>query len=240
MVRMQFTLYLFSDTRFQCWGGTFLSRNFLGLPQPVVYLIPPYINYVTVHLVLTLVFDVFPTLLNPKLFDTVLFPIDAVVRVAAITSTVAFLSMPSPAGTSVHPALTLSPLTHMVIGALSSNGGGITASTLSTWSPSWSFSTPPILRAGTGLWGSVDFWGGAVVAVIYGTATGHEAFSDVTAVLSQMRLVSMDGAKMESLEARALAAAVLSVLFGIRAWKVHWAASVVPSDWKPAAKSKAQ
>lgn len=206
----------------------------------MVYSIPPYVNYITVHLVLTLILDMFPALINPKLLDTVLFPVDAVVRVASVTSTVGFLYIPSPAGTSVHPALTLSPLTHMVVGALSSSGGGITASTLSTWSPSWSFSTPPILRAGVGLWGSVDFWGGAVVAVIYGTATGHEAFSDVTAVLSRMRLVSMEGAKMESLEARALAAAVLSVLFGIRAWKVHWATSKAPSERKPAEKSKAQ
>lgn len=223
-----------------CWGGTFLTRNLLALPQPMLHSIHPYINYITVHLALTLVLNLFPDLLNPKLLDTILFPLDALVRTVAITGAITLLSIPSQsASVSVHPTLLLSPLTHMIIGALASSGGGLTAATLSTWTPSWSFSTPPLFRAGTGLWGSVDFWGGALVAAIHGVATRHEAFSDITAASDRTGVLSMKGTKMDSLQAQALAAAVLSVLFGVRVWKVHWSAGVVLSD-KKGVKNKVQ
>jgi hypothetical protein len=51
----------------------------------------------------------------------------------------------------------------MIIGALSSAGGGTAAATLATWTSQWSMSTPPIFRAGVGLWGSMDVWGGSIV-----------------------------------------------------------------------------
>ena len=197
----------------------------------------PYINYIPVHVTLTLVFYLFPDFLNPKLFDTVLFPLDALVRAGAVTGAITHLSISTPSSSnSIHPALVMSPLTHMIIGGLASSGGGITAATLSTWSPSWSFSTPPLFRAGTGLWGSVDFWGGGLAAAIYGIATGHEAFSYATAALRGLGLMSM---KTDSWEAKALASVVLTILFGIRAWKVHWAAGGAPSSGN-GAKSKAQ
>jgi hypothetical protein len=199
-----------------------------------------YINYTTVHLALTLVFYLFPVLLNPKLYDTVLFPLDALVRTVSITSALSLLSVPSPpVSTSVHPALIHSPLTHMIIGALASSGGGITAATLSTWSPSWSFSTPSLFRAGTGLWGSVDFWGGALVAAIYGVATRHQAFSDLVFILDRAGLMSAKGTAMDSLQAQVLAAKVLNALFGIRAWRVHWAAKIAPKA-ENGTKSKTQ
>jgi hypothetical protein len=116
----------------------------------------------------------------------------------------------------------------------------MTAATLSTWTPSWSFSTPPLFRAGTGIWGSVDFWGGSLTAAIYGFVTGHEAFSDIAAALDRAGLISTEGMKTDPLQAQALVAAVLTVLFGVRVWKVHWAAAdAVPSDRKDA-KSKEQ
>jgi hypothetical protein len=127
----------------------------------------------------------------------------------------------------------------MIIGGLASSGGGITAATLSTWSPSWSFSTPPLFRAGMGFWGSVDFWGGAIVATIYGVATRHQAFSDFVTVLDRAGVMSAKGTEMDSLQAQALAAKVLNALFGIRAWKVHWATAIAPKAGKDT-KSKAQ
>jgi hypothetical protein len=204
-----------------------------------LHTIDPYINYITVHLVLTFVFELFPDLLSQKLFDTMLFPIDALVRILAITAGVNLLSSSHSASVSVHPSFVNSPFTYMIIGALSSSGGGLTAATLSTWTHAWSFSTPPLFRAETGLWGSVDFWGGALVAGIFGFVTRHEAFTEVRAALDGAGLVSMKGTAMDPLEAQALGAAILTILFGVRVWKVYWAAGEAPSEEKDE-KSKAQ
>ncbi|KAF9465960.1 hypothetical protein BDZ94DRAFT_1306685 [Collybia nuda] len=233
-----------------CWGGTLLTHNLLGVPPPVLHSFHPYINYLTVHLALTYIFQSFPAALHPPTFDTALFPIDALVRTGAITGTLSLLAVSS--NSPVHPLLVRSPLTHLIIGALASSGGGITASTLSTWSPSWTFSTPPILSAG--VWGSVDFWGGALVAAIYGVFTRHEAFIDVTKTLNHAVasskfllpsfVISQTGEVVELAQlspplAKALGATVLSMLFGLRAWKVHWSAPALVSK-KKAGKSKIQ
>jgi len=127
----------------------------------------------------------------------------------------------------------------MIIGGIASSGGGLTAATLSTWTPSWSFSTPPLFRAETGIWGSLDFWAGSLVAAVYGFVTGHEAFSDIAAALERVGLISAKGIKMDPLQAQALVTAILTVLFGIRVWKVHWATDAAPSE-KKEAKSKVQ
>lgn len=207
----------------------------------------------TVHLVLTLIFQLFPAALHPPTFDTALFPIDALVRTGSIIGTLSHLAIST--NSPVNPLLIRSPLTHLIIGALASSGGGITASTLSTWTPSWAFSTPPILRAGTGILGSVDFWGGSLVAAIYGIFTRHEAFADVTATLNNVvassRLpipsfvTSETGGVVETVQlspplAKALAATVLSLLFGLRAWKFHWAKAPAPALKKKGGKNKTE
>jgi hypothetical protein len=51
----------------------------------------------------------------------------------------------------------------MIIGGLASAGGGLSAGTLGTWTAQWGMSTPPVFRAGVGLWGSLDVWGGSLV-----------------------------------------------------------------------------
>jgi hypothetical protein len=51
----------------------------------------------------------------------------------------------------------------MIIGALASSGGGLAAGTLGAWTNQWAVSTPPVLRTGVGMWGSLDVWGGSVV-----------------------------------------------------------------------------
>lgn len=51
----------------------------------------------------------------------------------------------------------------MLIGAIVSAGGGLSAGTVSAWSANWVFSTPPVLRAGAGWAGTLDIWGGALV-----------------------------------------------------------------------------
>ncbi|GLB40969.1 hypothetical protein LshimejAT787_0901840 [Lyophyllum shimeji] len=231
------------------WGGSVMTHFLLQLPPPMLYSTTPYIIYLTTHLTLTLLFHLFPILLSPSsiaLLDTVLFPIDALVRTGAVTGTTAHLAPGSPVA---RPLIT-SPLTHLIIGALASAGGGLSASTLSTWSPTWSFSTPPVLRAPTltaFFWSSMDVWAGALVAAMYGVASGAQAFYGWQELL---RLVGLgvagikEGACvvgtpwMSQLEAKALAAGVLAVFFGLRMYKVHWAGAAPAQQVKKAEKEK--
>ncbi|KAG5645663.1 hypothetical protein DXG03_005500 [Asterophora parasitica] len=241
--------------RAQTWGGTVITHQLMQLPPPMLYSPNPYTIYLTTHLVMTLFFHLFPSLLSPTLFaflDTVLFPLDALVRTAAVTGTTSLLTLDS----SIARPLTTSPITHLIIGAFASAGGGLTASTLSTWSPSWSFSTPPVLRAQTLsalAWGSMDIWGGALVATVYGTASGSEAFHGVQALVRTAVIAlagtgiaqgefALGAAWVPPLEAKALAAGVLAVCFGLRAYKTHWAAPVAPpaKQAKNVFKGKAQ
>lgn len=97
-------------------------------------------------------------LLHPRTLDTILFPLDAVLRTNSVVWTLSLLTAPS-----VHPQYVNSPLTHLILGALASAGGGLSAATLSTWTPNWSFRTPPVLQRGAGAFGTLDVWGGALV-----------------------------------------------------------------------------
>ncbi|KAF4621613.1 hypothetical protein D9613_012609 [Agrocybe pediades] len=179
-------------------------------------------------------------LLNPTFLDTLLWPIDTLLRANAVTATLGLLSYPS-----VHREYRDSALTHLLIGAIASSGGGLSASTLSTWAPNWSFSTPPVLRAGAGWVGTLDVWGGALVALIYSSATGHPAFASVrtyATLLLSSPLVSLtrkphadsDFPPLDALGAKSLATAVLGVFFAARVLKTHWLGSQVP----PAAAAK--
>jgi len=217
-----------------CWGGSLLSHFLLGLPPPMLYSFHPYINYLTVHLVLTGFFTLFPSLLHPRTIDTILFPLDALLRTNAVTSTLALISAHAD---HINPLYTSSPLTHLILGAIASAGGGLSAATLSTWTNDWTFGTPPVLRRGAGLWGTLDVWGGALVAFIYSFTTAHLAFASITLaslppplslLIKSLNLQSLVPKYVDSIPplspigARALAGTVLTVLFGIRVLKVHW------------------
>ncbi|KAF5354313.1 hypothetical protein D9756_007202 [Leucocoprinus leucothites] len=229
-----------------CWGGGLLTNFMLGLPPPMLYSFGPWVNYLTVHFVLTALFTFFPSLLHPPTFDTALFPLDALVRTTAIVGSVSLLSPSSASAKQINPLYVNSPLTHMIIGALASSGGGFLAGTLGAWTSQWSFSTPPLFRAGVGMWGSLDVWGGSFVAVVYGVATDHPAFKTFlptllrTPIFSQLiQLVypfldsSFDGlAPLKPTEARALGGLVLTLLFGLRVYNVHWSGAVAAPKGK--------
>ncbi|KAG5650784.1 hypothetical protein H0H81_011067 [Sphagnurus paluster] len=225
------------------WGGTIITHQLLHLPPPMLYSLNPYIIYLTTHLTLTLLTYLFPVLLSKPflaLLDTVMFPLDAIVRTGAVTGTTAHLVPGSP----VPRPLASSTVTHLIIGALASAGGGLSASTLSTWAPTWSFSTPPVLRASTlsaFLWGSMDIWGGALVAAVHGVASGAQAFHGAQAlVLPMLGNAKLVGEPLLApLEAKALAAGTLAVCFGARAYKLHWAAPP-PAEKKKGVKAKTQ
>ncbi|KAF9044262.1 hypothetical protein BJ165DRAFT_188963 [Panaeolus papilionaceus] len=227
-----------------CWGGGLGSSLLLGLPPPMLYSFRPAVNYLTVHLVLTALFSVFPGLLNPKLLDTLLFPLDALLRTNAVTATLGLLYAPS-----VHTEYKDSPLMHMIIGAIASAGGGFTAGTLNLWSSAWAFGTPPSLKSGAGWAGTLDVWGGALVAAIYSLGTGHPAFAPFVTYLSIFTLSFLpasykpnpdsDIAPLATLEAKSLAAAILTILFAARVAKTHWL-SAQPIPAKPARQIKTQ
>ncbi|KAK2459976.1 hypothetical protein APHAL10511_007982 [Amanita phalloides] len=196
-----------------CWGGGALSHLFLGLPPPIFYSTDLYINYIAPHLLFTAFFAIFPELLNSPLLDTLFFPLDALLRTNAITATIGLLSSPG-----VNPVYAGSPLAHMLLGAIASAGGGLSAATLKTWTPEWSVGTPPVLRQGVGIWGTLDVWGGALVALVYGISTSHYAFSGYTDTLS----FAPGTIALSPLGAKALGAVVLTLLFGLRVLFTHW------------------
>ncbi|KAG6806854.1 hypothetical protein H0H92_009835 [Tricholoma furcatifolium] len=207
----------------QTWGGTVITHHLLNLTPPMLYSPTPWTIYLTTHLLLTLLTTLFPAILAPRtlsLLDTVLFPLDALVHTGAVTGTTALLSTSA----SVSPLLKSSPITHLIIGAFASASGGLSASTLGTWTPSWALSTPPVLRAPTLTalaWGSMDIWGGALVAAVHGTLSGNKAFGGVAQV---MKAYGWRMVVRSNTEAKALAAAVLSVCFAARVYRTHWAA----------------
>ncbi|KAG6856858.1 hypothetical protein H0H87_012675 [Tephrocybe sp. NHM501043] len=223
------------------WGGTIWTHYLLGLSPPMLYTTTPYIIYLTTHLILTLITHLFPFILSPSVFallDTVLFPLDALVRTGAVTSTTAHLTT-----TAIPQALRSSVVTYLIIGALASAGGGLTASTLSTWSPTWSFSTPPVLRAPTLtalIWGSMDVWGGALVAAVHATLRGQVAFHGLQQVVQPyVGTAVVAGTEwMNEVEAKAAAAGVLGMLFGLRAYRTHWMGKAQGAHVAKGAKAK--
>lgn len=164
-----------------CWGGGVLTHLIMGLPPPHFYSFHPWINYITVHLVLTAVFNIFPNLLQPKIYDTILFPIDGILRAHSVVSALALFNVPAisnplSALSAPSPYKSMdSCFGHMVLGILASAAGGISLSSLSLWSEEWKFGTPPILKAS--LWGSADVWGGALAAIVYSSATHSPALT---------------------------------------------------------------
>ncbi|KAG6826884.1 hypothetical protein H0H92_014064 [Tricholoma furcatifolium] len=67
----------------------------------------------------------------------------------------------------------------------------------------------------------MDIWGGALVAAVHGTLSGNKAFGGVAQVTKAYgwRVVVRSDT-----EAKAVAAALLSVCFAARVYRTHWAA----------------
>ncbi|KAJ7072412.1 hypothetical protein C8F01DRAFT_971892 [Mycena amicta] len=203
-----------------CWGGSIGAHILLSLPPPQLYVLGPWINYSAVHLLLSLVFHYVP-IVHPALTNTLLFPLDGLLRANSVLHTLSLLNLPT-----INPLFAASPLFHFILGATASAGGGLLGGTLSVWTQNWQFSTPPPLRTGVwGLWSTLDIWAGGVVATTYGILTAHPAFG---AVLSVETTVPT---------ARALSAAVMVGLFGLR---VLASARTTPRSEKSGQKEKTE
>lgn len=159
------------------------------------------------------------------------------------------LSPTSAFSESIDPLLAGSPLTHCILGAVASSGGGQTASMLNVWSDAWSLSPPAFLRgtpvAGIAGWfvgslDTLDVWGGALIAAIYDVLTAHPSFLGSSRFHTLLDLTGLEASKVLSpLGAKAVCCIILSFLFGIRVfWVHHW--SVIPQTVVEKKKSKVQ
>ncbi|KAJ3999702.1 hypothetical protein F5050DRAFT_879848 [Lentinula boryana] len=76
------------------WGGMVFSHILLNLPPPVLYASQVWFNYISIHLFLTAVFSLIPFFLVDadllSTVDLVLFPLDAMLRVNAVSSSGGF------------------------------------------------------------------------------------------------------------------------------------------------------
>lgn len=191
----------------------------MGLPVPNFYSFHPAINYLSVHLICTILFYNFPGLLNSKLLDTIFWPLDALLRTNAVTSTQSLLAHPL-----VPSEYKLSPLTHLILGAIASAGGGISVGTINGFSSSWAFATPPFLRLGAGWAGTLDVWGGALVALIYGCLIGDPAFNGLITLASATSKTHTSAVvlPLTPLAAKAIAGIILGGLFATRTVQTHW------------------
>ncbi|KAJ7045426.1 hypothetical protein C8F04DRAFT_1064735 [Mycena alexandri] len=186
-----------------CWGGSLSSHLLLSLPPPQLYALGPWINYSAVHVLFTVLFHYLP-IPDASFTNTVLFPLDGLLRVNSVIHTLSLLNVPS-----VSPLLVTSPLFHFILGAAASAGGGLLGGTFSLWTPNWQFSTPPPLRTGVwGFWSTLDIWAGGVVAVTYSILTGHSAFLPLR--------TSFTAKPLPVVNAQTTAAAIMVVLFGLR------------------------
>ncbi|EDR10180.1 uncharacterized protein LACBIDRAFT_318299 [Laccaria bicolor S238N-H82] len=218
-----------------CWAGGLLSHFLLGLPPPMLYSFHPYIIYITVHLVSTLLFSLFPFLLSaPALIDTLLFPLDALLRANTVALNLAHLSLPLSPSSRTPLQYALSPFSHLLFGSIAVASGGIALSTFSLASNQWSLSTPHVLRSTAGLWDNTDVWAGALAAYIYSSTTHHPAFTFDSRSKFQYPLVNLEGRlPFDAQTAKSLSAFVLVAIYATRVVAVHY----LPS-WKSSTKTQ--
>ena len=93
------------------------------------------------------------------MFDTFLFLPDAILRTGTITSALDTIQ------SHPDPRLSQSLFLRVLVGAIASAGGGVTAATLNVWTPNWTLSTPVFLRKNTSVLSTLDLWAGSLVGM---------------------------------------------------------------------------
>lgn len=204
------------------WGGSVWSHILLGLHPPQLYSVHPWISYLSIHLLLTGIFPHIQSALSPRTLDTLLFPMDSVLRLTSITASLSFLQ------SHPDPRLSQSLFLQLIIGAVASAGGGATAATLGVWTPDWKFNTPMVLTSD--LVGTTDVWGGMVTAFTYGLLTASHPTHQY--LLQTLSITSNPGPVLSPLGARAAATILLAVIFLWRVLIVHWVGRATPKQVK--------
>jgi len=219
--RMPWATYL-AGFLVMCWGGSVWSHILLGLYPPQLYSVHPWISYLSVHLLLTGILPHIHSAISPRILDTVLFPIDSVLRLTSITMSLSLVQSHS------DPRLSQSVFLQLLIGAVASAGGGVTAATFGVWTSEWNFGTPVVLKSG---WvESVDVWGGIIAAFTYGLlTTSHPTYQYFLHFLS---ITSHPGPVLTALGARSTATIVLASIFLWRVLVVHWVGTVTRKQVK--------
>ncbi|MBW0488539.1 hypothetical protein O181_028254 [Austropuccinia psidii MF-1] len=191
------------------WGGSIWSHLFLSLPIPQMLSFKPLLAYGITHLIIPDISRL-PTL---KTLDSFLPLIDALIRTTAIAAGVE--------ACRTHPvsAVSESWAIQLFIGAISSSGGGISAQALRVWEPNWCLARPSFLQEGTMLAGT-DVWSGALIAAIYGALTAshpsyHHFLSKYFPYISPKPI-------LPTVDAKALSAFILAVIYCWRTYQVHY------------------
>lgn len=193
----------------------------------------PWINYLSVHILSGYVVDYLPA---PRIIDTALPLLDAIMRSGAICGTVHLAHSHS------NPAIASSAFFQLLMGAVASAGGGVTATTLGVWNSEWSLRVPPFLRGG--FIDTLDIWSGSLAAAVYGVLLGlNPTYEPYTRYLSGMGDKYVSGTPLMSpLEARSAVVLVLTAAYYLRVYQVHYATKTVsvPTKTTAAIKEKAE
>ena len=123
----------------QAWGGALWTNALLCMPPPQLYSTTPWIIYCSTHIVLTTVFSFVPWPTS-QVVDSLYPAIDAVCRSGAIIGSLGLVR------SHPNPAVANSLLAQVIIGAVSSVGGGAAAGFLGVWDKEWSLKTPTFLK----------------------------------------------------------------------------------------------
>lgn len=156
-------------------GGSTLAQLLLSSPPTWLtnpLLLPVFaLTYFCSAPVLSILLPWTPTLVLDVLFAG----LDAINRTTSAMAVVALLA------SHPEPGLQSSWIAAVLLGGLACSGGGIVAGTLGLWDKDWSLQTPAILQPSPSLGAyalmTLDFWSGALVAAVYGTALDLPAFT---------------------------------------------------------------
>lgn len=179
--------------------------------------IHPFINYVSVHLLLSAVLSLFPSLTPPLyLVDTSLPLLDGCLRTQAVVVSLDMVAR------SPNAAVRSSLLIQLIAGVVGSTGGGQLAGTLGLLNPAgWTLSTPPLLGARSVL-PIIDIYAALFATAAFGlTTASNAAYEPWMARLH----AGKTGPVLSPAGGRALATLIFAAAFAYRALMMHWVAA---------------
>lgn len=207
------------------WGGSFIAHLLMSLPPPILYNYQPYVNYISVHLLATAFFHVYPNALDMQILDSLFTPLDAILRSTAVASHLRILT--SGALPPTHAPMVISSITPILIGAIAASGGGVLAGTMKTWTNDWSFGTFSIFKVGVGMLGSTDVWSGGLAGFLFTFLTRPTLYPALVKLTGITLAKAEDESKlpiqiMSPGHAQAVTTLVLIGVFSWKTFNVHY------------------
>lgn len=180
---------------------------------PVQFLsIHPFLNYIGVHLFITIALR-FVSSPAAKTIDTTVVLLDGALRMHAVISSITMVTSHS------NPAIRNSLPLQVLLATIGATGGGQLALMLGVHSPhGWSLHTPPALKA-TSLVEVIDIIMAFVCSLVYGLTTlSHPSYAPILA-----RVYNDSGKPLFTpIGARAACTLLFSAGFAYRAAVLHW------------------